>query len=288
MGREEWLLSEAIEEELQLVYTALTKVDDKERSGYQPDPDDERADSEYEVLAWHLEKSLRSIAVLAERLGVPSIEREIAELRKRKLSETSRPYEGEIHSQIYSLASACFSPLKAMTDAHAVTAHTVLQNIIKSTAQIVQMTGVSPKNEADVRNAVLDVCRFAFPDAIKEVGIPQLLTSSRADIGVSSLRTVIEFKFVTEKNEMSNALKGVYSDMKTYRNPDWATFYGVFYMTQPFFNQDEVRREFTSVSADLSWTPFAISGFGGRLTKTEKAARKSGKGLCNRSNDRQC
>ncbi|WP_224727889.1 hypothetical protein [Escherichia coli] len=275
MGREEWLLAEAIEQELQLAYTALTKVDDRERYGGMPDPDDDLDGIESEVLAWHLEKSLRSIAVLAERLGVPSIEREIALLRKRQLGETSRPYEGEIHSEVYSLASACFAPLKAMTDAHAVTAHTVLQNIIKNTAQIVQMRGVSPTNEADVRNAVLDVCRFAFPDAIKEVGIPQLLSSSRADIGVSSLRTVIEFKFVTEKNDMANALKGVYSDMKTYRSNDWDTFYGVFYMTKPFFNDDDVRREFTRVRADLSWTPFAISGFGGRLTKEEKAQAKA-------------
>ncbi|WP_144658103.1 hypothetical protein [Achromobacter dolens] len=137
------------------------------------------------------------------------------------------------------------------------------------------MTGVSPKNEAEVRNAVLNVCRFAFLDAVMEVGIPQLLTNSRADIGVSSLRAVIEFKFVTEKNDMSNALKGVYSDMKTYRSPDWDTVYGVFYMTKPFFNDDDVRREFTRVRADLSCTPSAISGFGGRLTNTEKAAKKA-------------
>lgn len=278
MGREEWLLSEAIERELELAYTALTKADEKERNGGAPDPDDDWDGVEYEVLAWHLEKSLRSIAVLAERLKAPSIEREIAMLRARNLRDTSRPYDGEIHSEIYSLANACFAPLKAMTDAHAVTAHTVLQNIINNTAQIVQMRGVSPTTEAHVRNAVLDVCRFAFPDAIKEVGIPQLLTSSRADIGISSLRTVIEFKFVTDKDDMSNALKGVYSDMKTYRNPEWDNFYGVFYMTKPFFNGDEVRREFTKVRADLSWTPFVISGFGGRLTKTEKAeAKASGK-----------
>ncbi|WP_228897687.1 hypothetical protein [Acidovorax sp. Leaf73] len=274
MGREEWLLAEAIEQELQLAYDALTKVDVKELSGSVLDPDDEWSDAEYEILAWHLEKSLRSIAVLAERLGTPSIEREIAKLRKRNLGVTSRPYDGEIHSEIYSLANACFAPLKAMTDAHAVTAHTVLQNIVKNTAQIVQMRGISPTNEADVRNAVLDVCRFAFPDAIKEVGIPQLLTSSRADIGVASLRTVIEFKFVTEKNDMANALKGVYSDMKTYRSTDWDNFYGVFYMTKPFFNDEDVRREFTRVRADLSWTPFSISGFGGRLTKAEKAEAK--------------
>jgi len=274
MSRAEWLLAEAIEQELELAYAALAKVDDQERSGEVPDPHDDWADTVYEVLAWHLEKALRSIAVLAERLGAPSIEREIATLRTKNLSETSR-YDGEIHSKIYSLANACFAPLKAMTDAHAVTAHTVLQNIIKNTAQIVRMKGASPKHEADVRNAVLDVCRFAFPDAIKEVGIPQLLTSSRADIAVSSLRTVIEFKFVTEKADMANALKGVYSDMKTYRSPNWDTFYGVFYMTEPFFIDDDVRREFTAVRADLSWTPFAIVGSGGRLTMAEKAAAKT-------------
>lgn len=48
-------------------------------------------------------------------------------------------------------------------------------------------------------------------------------------------------------------------------------------MTSPFFNDDDVRREFTNVRADLSWTPFAISGFGGCLTKLEKAAAKAAK-----------
>jgi hypothetical protein len=144
MGREEWLLAEAIEQELKLAYTALNNVDDKERYGGEPNPDDEGVDREYEVLAWHLEKSLRSIAVLAERLGAPSIEREIAALRTKKLSKTTR-YEGEIHSEFYALANACFAPLKAMTDAHAVTAHTVLQNIIKNTAQIVlNRPGIEP------------------------------------------------------------------------------------------------------------------------------------------------
>jgi hypothetical protein len=276
MGREEWSLAEVIEQELQLAYTALNAVDDTERRGCIRDPHDYSDDDEREVLAWHLEKSLRSIAVLAERLGAPSIEREIAMLRIRKLGETRR-HNGDIHSDIYSRATACFEPLKAMANVNAVTAHTVLQNIIKKTAQIVQMKGLSPMGEADVRNAVLDVCRFSFPDAIKEVGIPQLLTSSRADIGIASLRTVIEFKFVTEKNDMASALKGVYSDMKTYRSPDWDKFYGVFYMTGPFFIDDDVRQEFTQVRADLSWTPVAIQGFGGRLIKEEKAQAKKDK-----------
>jgi hypothetical protein len=276
MGREEWLLSEAIERELELAYVALTKVDDEERSGQIPDPDDEWHDIERHALAWHLEKALRSIGVLAERLGAHSIEREVTKLRgdRIRLGDTSRPLDGDIHSDMYQLANACFAPLRAMTDTHALTAQGVLRNLLNNTAQIVEHTAVDASNEADVRNAVLSVLQLSFPDAKKEVTIPQLLTNSRGDLGVPSLRTMIEFKFVSSKAEMAAALKGVYSDMKTYTHPDWDVFYGVFYMTGPFYNDDDVRREFSAVRADISWTPILARGFGGRKSKEEKAAAK--------------
>jgi hypothetical protein len=274
MSREEWLLSEAIEDELREAHEALSEVDRLERSGDMSmidNPEDDRYEIATLTLSYHIDRALRAIGALAERLHVPSIEREVSKLRSKpaRIAETTRPFDGDIHSEALQIAYNCFHPLRAMSDAKAVTAHAVLRNILDNSAVILRQAGVSPKNETEVRNAVLEVCRYSFPDAIKEVGIPQIIKTSKADIGVQSLRTVIEFKFVDTKQEMATALDGVYADMKGYTHPDWDTFYGVFYMTGPFYVQEDVRRQFEIVRADARWSPVVVQGGGARVSKTK-------------------
>jgi hypothetical protein len=273
IGREEWLLAESIENELDQAQDALAKLDDLERYvNYKilNDPEDDRDDLARGALAFYIERALRAIGALADRLGVSSISREVTRARndRSNLRSTSRPYEGEIHSEALSHARSCFSPLRAMTDAKAITAQTVLRNILSNTAVIVSANKLVPKNESEVRNAVLQVCRYSFPDSIKEVGIPKIIKHYKGDIGVRSLRTMVEFKFVDSKEEMKSALDGVYADMKGYRHHDWDTFYGVFYMTGPFYIQEDVEREFEYVGADRTWTPLVVQGPGKRRSKT--------------------
>jgi hypothetical protein len=274
VSREEWLLAEEIKTELGQCENALAKLDDMER-GYSSASDaDEDADNHSlasQVLEFHLQRTLRAIGALAERLGTLSIEREVSALRQdsSKLLATSRPYEGEIHSEALSIANSCFAPLRAMTDAHKVTVQGALRNILSKTAVILFNNNKVPKTEADVRNEILAVCSYSFPDAIKEVGIPKILKHYKGDLGISSLRTMVEFKFVTSQTEMKAALDGVYADMKGYKHPDWETFYGVFYMTGPFYTQQDVEHEFKFVGADRSWTPIVVQGLGGRKEKPD-------------------
>lgn len=273
MGREEWLLAESVNKELGLAHEALVRLDDLERSGaidLDTDPEDDRYEIATDALGFHIERAFRAIGALAERLGIHSIARETstARMQRSKLQATSRPYDGEIFSEALSHAHSCFAPLQAITNAQAITAQAVLKNIISKTAVILNDKGLVPKNESEVRNTVLDICRYSFPDAIKEVGIPKILKHYRGDLGVPSLRTMVEFKFIDSTAEMKAALDGVYADMKGYRHPDWDTFYGVFYMTGPYYVQEDVQREFEFVGADRSWTPIVVQGLGGRVAKT--------------------
>ncbi|MGB9991015.1 hypothetical protein [Pseudoduganella rhizocola] len=272
MSREEWLLAEEIETELRLSNDALGKLDGLERSYSRMSEVDADADNHkiaIHVLEYHLQRTLRAIGALAERLGTPSIEREVSALRqdRAKLQATTREYD-DLHSEALAIARSCFAPLRAMTDAHKVTAQDVFRNIISKTAVMLGNMGKAPTSEAEVRNAVFEVCSYSFPDAIKEVGIPKLLKTYKGDLGIPSLRTMVEFKFITSPAEMKAALDGVYADMKGYNHPDWDTFYGVFYMTEPFYTQDDVEREFKFVGADRSWTPIVVQGRGARKIKS--------------------
>jgi hypothetical protein len=272
MSREEWLLTEEIRTELGLCDSALGKLDEMERCySNVSDIDDGSEDHRFasQALAYHLQRTLRAIGALAERLGTPSIEREVSELRRdpSKLHATNRPDDEDLYSEALSIAKSCFSPLRAMTDAHAITAQGVLRNVISKTAVILGNKGMAPKSETEVRNAVLEVCSYSFPDAIKEVSIPKILKHYKGDLGIPSLRTMVEFKYIDSYDEMKAALDGVYADMKGYKYPDWETFYGVFYMTGPFYTQEDVEHEFKFVGADRSWTPIVVQGPGARTRK---------------------
>lgn len=275
MGREEWLLVEAIQRDLDAAYDAVNKFDDLENHMSLEDhenPDDHRYDHAKLMIGYHLEAAFRGIGALAERLGVPSIEREATSLRSDRvyLEKTSRPFEGDIHSDAYSKAHACFAPLRAMSNAKAITSHGVLRNILLKTGMIIQDSGIVPTTEAELRNAILKVCKYSFTDAMKEVGIPRILKHTKGDIGIPSLRTMVEFKFINSETELKSSLDGVYADMKGYKHHDWDTFYGVLYMTDIFCTQEDVEREFELVSADKTWTPIVVHGPGGRTKRVKK------------------
>lgn len=275
MGREEWLLGESIANEFDRAERALRALDDLQRGGtsHSEDPEDDRYRLAEETLGYYVDRAFRSVAALADRLGVRSVSREACSARSKGayLSATSRPYEGEIFSEALSQARGCFEPLRAMTMARAVTAQDVLRSVLLNTGKIVQDSGLVPKTEADVRNAVLRVCQYAFPDAKRETPIFQRISHYKADVTVESLRAVVEFKFVDSREEMKTALDGVYADMRGYRSAAWESFYSVFYMTGPFFTEQEIDEEFRYVGADRTWEPILIVGPGGRVARKGKS-----------------
>ncbi|HEL5321795.1 TPA: hypothetical protein UOJ11_001459 [Stenotrophomonas maltophilia] len=275
MRREDWLLAESVAKELERAEAALDEVDNLQRIGAanSDDPEDDRYQTAERTMVYYIDRAYRSIAALSERLGITTIAREVVAARADKdfLSRTDRSNEGDIHSAALSKAQSCFDPLKALTSARAVTAQDVLRTILQSSGKIAAARGTPPKNEADVRNAVLEVCEFAFNDAMRETPVAKRLTGYRIDLTVRSLRSAVEFKFIDKKSEMRTAIEGVYADMKGYRHPDWDSFYSVFYMTSPFYTQAEVDEEFRYVDADKSWEPIVVQGPGGRKPRVAKA-----------------
>lgn len=269
MGREEWHLAQKVEEALELGENVLRRIDRLEHDG-EPDPEDDRMEMARGELAFYADQALRHIAAMADRLSIPSIVLEVGTIRSQlDLSETDRYFEFQIFSPALDKAKACFKPLSAMTDVSGIAPQDIFRNILCRTAQVIDLLKVSPANESDVRNACLSVCRIAFPDTRREIGIPQIVKNYKGDLGVPSLRTMAEFKFVDSRDEMKVSLDGVFADMRGYKCPDWDTFYGVFYMTGPYYTQEDVELQFRDVKADVSWKPIVLQGSGARAKRSK-------------------
>jgi hypothetical protein len=228
-------------------------------------------DQAISALAYYVEKAFRDVGILAERLGLPLLRTEIAEARARINNLTERTPlhdDGTFHSEPLQTAREYFDSLQTMTLGRDITGLGVFENILQNAAVIIKARKLEPKNEKEIRNSLREVLGFAFPDVVKEIPIEKSLKVYRPDIGVTSLMAAAEVKFATTRQEANAALDGIYADMKGYGGRDeWRSFYAVIYMTEAFYTQRDVEREFRLVKAELSWTPFVVWGPGARKKK---------------------
>jgi hypothetical protein len=229
-------------------------------------------------LAHYVEKAFRDVGILAERLGLPLLRQEIAGARKNIKDMTAVEVlhdDFAFHSPPLEIARNYFESLQTMTQGRDITGLGIFENILQNSGQITKQLGVEPTKEKHVRDCLRKALGFAFPDVVMEIKLAKTLKTYQPDIGVTSLMAAAEVKFVTTKQEAKAALDGIYADMKGYSGRDeWRSFYAVIYMTEAFYTQKDVEREFRLVKADLSWTPYVVFGSGARK---KKAARPAGK-----------
>jgi hypothetical protein len=220
------------------------------------------------VLEYYVEKTFRDVGILAERLGLPLLAKEIARARAeiKKLSEIDLdPGEMEFHCGPLGEVRKYFDSLECMTRGRAVTGLSVFETILENTPKIIDDAALSPSKEAQVRKEILRILRYSFRDVVREIPFPKNIKVYKPDIGVPSLMAAAEYKFVDSKEEAKKSLDEVYADMRGYGGRyDWRSFYAVFYMTGPFYNQKDVDEEFRLVKAELSWTPIVVVGPGKR------------------------
>ena len=143
--------------------------------------EDEHADSlraaTHEV-RFLIEKVYRDTGILAERLGLPAYREDI--MRKMRsfddLAETeTTPWDVTFPSPPLAAARSFYASLAVMTEGREVTGQGVFETILGNTPKIIERAGLSPSNEAQVREAVVQVLEFSFRDVVREVPLSKNL-----------------------------------------------------------------------------------------------------------------
>ena len=275
MGLEEQLLTASIAETFSKAHDAQVKLH-YITEGNTLDNVDEGSHANalneaLEVMAFYVDKAFRDTMILAERLGLPALRRDISKSRAA-ISDLSAlvptPYDVLLHSEPLAEAAKYFDSLECMTRGRAITGLGAFETVLQNTAKIIEARGVLPRNEAEVREAVRETLSFCFRDVVREIPLARMFKVYRPDIGVTSLMAAAEYKFIDSKTEAKKSLDEIYADMKGYSGRyEWRSFFAVFYLTAPFYSQKDVDEEFRLVKAELSWTPIVVIGRGGRATR---------------------
>lgn len=136
-----------------------------------------------------------------------------------------------------------------------------LERILLGTPKLIHDRKLQPKRELDVSGAMYQLLIHPYPDAVRDVPIAKQSKTYKPDIGIPSLKTAIEYKFVTSEKTLKSALGGIYEDVSGYAgSQDWKTFFVVIYMTELFLTQAQVEAEFKMSVSSGAWKPLLVVG----------------------------
>lgn len=251
------------------------------RYTYFPDsgPDeDERFTEAKAALGYRLRQAHLRMLVLLERAELPLFRADyaagfgaFADLETVGHS----PYDPEdLYSDPLIHISETFEALSAMvrTSADQDTGGlALLERLLTQTPYMLADRAIVPTSEADIRKPIYDILKMVFPGARREIPVSHLFKTYRADLGVPSLKALVEVKYALTEAELRSELDGIYADIKGYAgDPQWTRFFALFYTATPVAAPERMLEEFRLSRVDMDWTPIIVHGVGSRPLREPK------------------
>lgn len=91
--------------------------------------------------------------------------------------------------------------------------------------------GGAPTSEQDVHHRIEAVLRCVFPDLQRKPAIPKGIKNFHPDTGLPSIKTLIEYKFITRTSDLGQIADEILADSRGYLSPEWDTVLYVVYET---------------------------------------------------------
>lgn len=147
-----------------------------------------------------------------------------------------------------------------------------IERILKALPTILSMRNVIPCCEGDIQMELYMNCRYIFPFTIKEFKTPKVVKNYIPDVGIKNLECAIEVKFACSVDEVKTAVEGINADMQNYSgSKDWTKFYGLIYMSDSFYTDEQIATEFEISKIQKNWQIFTVVGRGDRTLKKSKS-----------------
>ncbi|MEP7010935.1 MAG: hypothetical protein ABJC13_11480 [Acidobacteriota bacterium] len=144
-----------------------------------------------------------------------------------------------------------------------------LEYILRSTPQILNARGISPKRELDIQRVLHEHLENTFPDYTRKVSLPKGLKCFEPDGAIPSLGVLIEVKYIDTKRKVDQIFSGIMEDLSGYGGTkDWTRYYSVIYQTEPFVNETRFDRSLQLSGNSGRWRPIVVAGTGQPKRKT--------------------
>jgi hypothetical protein len=228
-----------------------------------------------QVSDYYIEAAFVRSILLFEFLGLTRALEAVIKLRE----EASEDYSKTEHFEdLFSywgsklrLYLEALEPIVGVSDEGVVTKQ--LLDILRATEYAVtqKVFGEAPSKEKEVQDRIELILKCVYPDVISQPSLTKPIKNFRADTGIASTRTLIEYKYINTIDRAKMIADQILADSRGYTDSDWDNFIFVIYETKRIFPEQDWKRLLIASGVDstdivvLCGEPAAAGGGEGKL-----------------------
>ena len=225
---------------------------------------------DYREPSWLIEKCFLQLLAIAEALGLEELRKmiytEYYEVKNSKngFSDLGQTPDGNPYSVVLSrirqflLRTGVFFP----TEDNTKVTKDLLQ-IIRDIHYVITdkvLFRTTPSNENDVHLRIEGILKCVFPDLKHKPSLTKQIKNFEPDTGIPSIETLIEYKFLSRREDISIIADEILADTRGYTSRDWNRFLYVIYETNRFKPEKDWNQLLRQSSVPENTTAVVLSG----------------------------
>lgn len=233
---------------------------------------------------WYTEIAFLEIIVLSEALNLDHLRQELTDLRNNARTEgfgrsemgPDEPYSVWL-SELRKYVKA-FEALLGTKKTHTITKE--VDAILRECNYSINnpdLFSAPPTDEADVHKRIEGILKCVYPDLLTKPRLPKPIKSFEPDTGLPSVQTLIEYKFLSRKDAVSQIADEVLADTRGYESREWDKFVYVIYETKRFKAESEWNHLLRKCNVPRNTSIIVLSGEAPQDKKARKKIKYKGR-----------
>lgn len=225
---------------------------------------------EYREPSWLIDKCFIQLLAITEALELEEfrkmIHSEYSEIKISKggFSKVGQTPDGDPYSVVISKIRRFVYALESFfpTEEHTKITKDLLQ-IIRDIHYVITdkvLFRTTPSNENDVHLRIEGILKCVFPDLKHKPTLTKQIKNFEPDTGIPSIETLIEYKFLSSKENIAAIADQVLADTRGYTSRDWNHFLYVIYETNRFRTEKDWSQFLTQSGVPENTTIVVLSG----------------------------
>lgn len=207
---------------------------------------DGEEDEDTDVAKYYVERSFIELMILTEHLQLTETYRSVSALFAEAKNDLTKSKMGPeepylVWPEKLRMYLDGISSLHGLGDT-AITEIRDLKAVVKRSLYAICDTSLFPKlpaREADVHDRIEAILKCHFADLKRKPSLTKPIKNFEPDTGIPSIKTLIEYKFVTNRAEAKRVVDEILADTSGYRSSQWKNLLFVIYETHRVMPEED-------------------------------------------------
>jgi len=218
-------------------------------------------------ISYRIEQAFLSLLVLLESLDLLYIHQELNasyQRAKKNINDSAMGYEDPYlvwAEKVQEYLDAVKVAFNVSTEDKTIKKD--LESIIKSSLYSITdktLFKKPPQNEAEVHARIEAVLKCVLPNLKHKPLLSKPIKNFEPDTGLSSLKTLIEYKFISDMNDAKRVSDEILADISGYVSRDWDSFLFVIYETHRVIEERKWKEHLRECGIDRRVSIIVLSG----------------------------